>query len=113
MLHPAAEPRVPYVAQCLNDRPGPVIAASDYMKVFTDQIRCFVPTRSFLALGTDGYGRSDTRKALRRFFEVDRHYVAVAAMKALADENAVPQSKVTEAMRKYGVDPEKPEPTTV
>ena len=113
MLHPEAEPRVPYVEQCLKDRPGPVIAATDYMKVFADQIRAFLPTHNFVALGTDGFGRSDTRKALRRFFEVDRHYVAVAAMKALADEEALPRSKVTEAIRKYGIDPEKPDPTTV
>jgi pyruvate dehydrogenase E1 component len=83
------------------------------MKVFADQIRAFVPTRNFVALGTDGFGRSDTREALRGFFEVDRHYVAVAAMKALADEEALPRSKVTEAIRKYGIDPEKPDPTTV
>ncbi|HYH43638.1 MAG TPA: pyruvate dehydrogenase (acetyl-transferring), homodimeric type, partial [Burkholderiales bacterium] len=113
MLHPEAEPRVAYVEQCLKGHAGPVIAASDYMKVFTDQIRPFVPTHNFVALGTDGFGRSDTRKALRGFFEVDRYYVAVAAMKALADDEAVPQSKVTEAIRKYGIDPEKPDPTTV
>ena len=113
LLHPEAEARVPYVAQCLKDRPGPVIAATDYMKVFADQIRAFMPTHNFIALGTDGFGRSDTRKALRGFFEVDRHYVAVAAMKALADQEAVPRSKVSEAIRKYGLDPEKPDPTTV
>jgi pyruvate dehydrogenase E1 component len=113
MLHPEAERRISYVEQCLKDRSGPVIAASDYMKVFADQIRAFMPTHNFVALGTDGFGRSDTRKALRGFFEVDRHYVAVAAMKALADEEAVPRSKVTEAIRKYGIDPEKPDPTTV
>ena len=113
LLHPEAERRVPYVEQCLKDRPGPVIAATDYMKLFSDQIRPFIPTHNFVALGTDGFGRSDTRKQLRRFFEVDRYYVAVAAMKALADEEAVPRAKVTEAIRKYGIDPEKPDPTTV
>jgi pyruvate dehydrogenase E1 component len=113
MLHPEAERRASYVEQCLKDRPGPVIAASDYMKVFVDQIRPFVPTKNFVALGTDGFGRSDTRKALRGFFEVDRHYVAVAAMKALADEEALPRKKVAEAIKKYGIDPEKPDPTTV
>src|SRR5688572_13703277 len=113
MLHPESEPRRSYVEQCLKDRPGPVIAATDYMKVFADQLRPFIPTHNFVALGTDGFGRSDTRKALRRFFEVDRHYVAVAAMKALADEEAVPRAKVTEAIKKYGIDPEKPDPTTV
>jgi pyruvate dehydrogenase E1 component len=113
LLHPEVERRSCFVEQCLKDRSGPVIAATDYMKVFADQIRPFVPTQNFTALGTDGFGRSDTRKALRRFFEVDRHYVAVAAMKALADQEAVPQSKVTEAIRKFGIDPEKPDPTTV
>jgi pyruvate dehydrogenase E1 component len=113
MLHPEAERRPSYVEQCLKDRPGPVIAATDYMKVFADQIRPFVPTRNFIGLGTDGFGRSDTRKALRGFFEVDRRYVAVAALKALADQEAVPQGKVTEAIRKFGIDPDKPDPTTV
>jgi len=113
MLHPEAERRVPYVEQCLKDRPGPVIAATDYVKVFADQIRSYLPARNYVALGTDGFGRSDTRKSLRRFFEVDRHYVAVAAMKALADEEALPRGKVSEAIRKYGIDPEKPGPTTV
>jgi pyruvate dehydrogenase E1 component len=113
MLHPEAERRVPYVEQCLKDRPGPVVAATDYMKVFADQIRPFLPTHNFVALGTDGFGRSDKRKALRRFFEVDRNYVAVAALKALADQEEMPRAKVTEAIRKYGIDPEKPDPTTV
>ena len=113
LLHPEAEPRVPYVEQCLKDRAGPVIAATDYMKVFADQIRGFLPAHHFVALGTDSFGRSDTRKALRHFFEVDRRYVAVAAMKALADQEALPRSKVSEAISKYGIDPAKPDPTTV
>ena len=92
---------------------GPVVAATDYMKIFADQIRPFIPARNFVALGTDGFGRSDTRKSLRRFFEVDRHYVAIAALKALADQEIVPHSKVTEAIGKYGIDAEKPDPTTV
>ena len=113
MLHPEAEPKLSYVEQCLRDRPGPVVAATDYMKAFADQLRAFLPTHNYLALGTDGFGRSDTRKQLRKFFEVDRHYVAVAAMKALADREAVPRRKVTEAISKYGIDPEKPNPATV
>jgi pyruvate dehydrogenase E1 component len=113
MLHPEEERRIPYVEQCLKDRSGPVIAATDYMKVFADQIRRFIPTHNFIALGTDGFGRSDKRRALRCFFEVDRHYVAVAALKALANEEAVAPAKVTEAIRKYGIDPQKPDPTTV
>jgi pyruvate dehydrogenase E1 component len=113
MLHPEETPRRSYVEQCLKDRTGPVIAATDYMKVYADQIRPFIPTHNFIALGTDGFGRSDTRQALRGFFEVNRHYVAVAAMKALADEEALPRAKVTEAIQKYGIDTEKPDPTTV
>jgi pyruvate dehydrogenase E1 component len=113
MLHPESEPRLSYVEQCLKDRAGPVIAATDYMKVFADQIRGFVPTRNFVALGTDGFGRSDTRKALRGFFEVDRRYVAVAALKALADQELLPQGKVTQAITQFGLDPDKRDPTTV
>ena len=113
MLHPESEPRLGHLETCLTDREGPVIAATDYMKLFADQVRGFLPARHFQALGTDGFGRSDTREKLRRFFEVDRNYVAVAALKALADMELVPRKKVTEAIRKYGVDPEKPNPPTV
>jgi pyruvate dehydrogenase E1 component len=113
MLHPEAAPRLSHVESCLTDREGPVIAATDYMKMFADQVRGFLPARQFHALGTDGFGRSDTRAKLRRFFEVDRNYVAVAALKALADMETVPRRKVAEAIRKYGIDPEKPNPATV
>ena len=113
MLHPEAEPRVSHLQTCLKERNGPVIAATDYVKLFSDQIRAFLPGRHFVALGTDGFGRSDTRKQLRKFFEVDRNYVAVAAMKAMSDVEAVPPSKVSEAISKYGIDPDKPDPTTV
>jgi pyruvate dehydrogenase E1 component len=112
-LHPEAEPRLAYVEQCLKDRQGPVIAATDYMRTYADQIRPFVPSR-YVVLGTDGFGRSDTREKLRRFFEVDRHHVAVAAMKALADTSeAVSPKKVAEAIGKYGIDPEAPSPVRV
>jgi pyruvate dehydrogenase E1 component len=114
LLHPEGERRACHVEQCLRDRPGPVIAATDYMKTFADQVRGFLPDpRHYTVLGTDGFGRSDTREALRRFFEVDRNYVAVAALKALADQEAMPRKKVTEAIKKYGVDPEKPNPARV
>jgi pyruvate dehydrogenase E1 component len=114
LLHPEAEPRRSYVEQCLREHPGPVIAATDYMRTFADQIRAFLPQPAlYSVLGTDGFGRSDTRRALRGFFEVDRRYVAVAALKALADQEALPQKKVVEAIRKYGVDPEKPNPSKV
>jgi pyruvate dehydrogenase E1 component len=114
LLHPEAEPKHSFLEQCLRDHAGPVIAATDYMKVFADQIRAYLPQPAlYSVLGTDGFGRSDTRRALRGFFEVDRRYVAVAALKALADQEALPQKKVVEAIRKYGVDPEKPNPARV
>ena len=98
----------------LDGRPGPVVAASDYMKTFADQIRPFVPReRVYKVLGTDGYGRSDSRAKLRYFFEVNRHFVAVAALKALADQGEGKAKAVAEAIKKYGIDPEKADPTTV
>jgi len=109
LLHPSQTPRKSYVEQCLAGRNGPVIASTDYMRAFAEQIRPYVPTR-FVCLGTDGFGRSDYRKALRKFFEVDRHYVAVAALKALADDNGLPTKKVEEAIAKYGIDAERPPP---
>ena len=109
MLHPEAPPRRSYVAECLAGRPGPVVAATDYVRTYADQIRPFVPGR-YQVLGTDGYGRSDYRRNLRRFFEVDRHYVAVAALSSLAAEGAVPASAVADAIARYGVDPDKPDP---
>ena len=113
MLHPEQEPRQSYIEQCLKDHAGPVIAATDYMKAYADQVRAFVPTHNFITLGTDGFGRSDTRRKLRQFFEVDRHYVAVAAMKALADQELLPRKTVAEAVKKYGINPDKPNPATV
>jgi len=113
-LHPEAEPRRSYVEQCLSGHTGPVIAATDYMRAYADQIRAFLPQPAqYNVLGTDGFGRSDTRQALRGFFEVDRRYVAVAALKALADQEALPQKTVAEAIRKYEIDPEKPNPSKV
>ena len=114
LLHPESEPRRSHVEQCLDGHSGPVIAATDYMKIYADQIRACLPQPAlYTVLGTDGFGRSDTRRALRGFFEVDRRYVAVAALKALADQEVLPQKKVVEAISKYGVDPEKPIPTKV
>ncbi len=112
MLHPEQSAKKSYVNQCLEHNDGPVIAATDYMKLYADQIRRHVPA-PYVVLGTDGYGRSDTRAKLRKFFEVDRHYVVVAALKALADEGKIPAEKVTEAMMKYHIDPEKPNPVDV
>ncbi len=108
-LHPDQEPRQSHVEQCLTGTEGPVIAASDYMKSFAEQIRAYVPRR-YAVLGTDGFGRSDSREALRRHFEVDRQHVVVAALKALADEGAVPVDVVVKAISQYGIDADKPNP---
>jgi pyruvate dehydrogenase E1 component len=112
LMHPTEKPRVPYVEQCLAGTKGPVIASTDYMRTFADQIREFVPRR-YKVLGTDGFGRSDSRENLRRFFEVNRFYVVVAALKALAEDGEIANTKVVEAIRKYGLDTEKPAPWTV
>ena len=112
MLHPAETQRASHVERCLEGTEGPVIAATDYMRAFADQIRAFVPRR-YVVLGTDGFGRSDTREKLRHFFEVDRHWVVLAALKALADEGTLPAAKAAEAVRKYGLDPGKSAPWTV
>ena len=112
MLNPEKKPKLGYVAECLAKAEGPVISSTDYMKSFADQIRNFVPQR-FVSLGTDGYGRSDSREALRSFFEVDRYYVVLAALKALADEGKLPASKAAEAIKKYKIDANRPNPTTV
>jgi pyruvate dehydrogenase E1 component len=109
MLHPEAEPRVSYVEQCLAKGWGPVVAATDYMKVIPDGIRPYVPAR-FKALGTDGFGRSDYRRRLRSFFEVDRYHVAVAALKSLADDQLLPSKTVTEAIKLYKIDTERASP---
>ena len=112
LLHPAEKPRASYVEQCLAATKGPVIASTDYVRTYADQIREYVPRR-YKVLGTDGFGRSDSRANLRRFFEVERRYVAVAALKALAEDGEVPAAKVAEAIKKYGLDAERPAPWTV
>ena len=112
LLNPTEPARVPYVEQLLKDREGPVIAATDYVRTVPDQIRQWVGGR-YVTLGTDGYGRSDSRAALRRHFEVDRNYIAVAALKALADEGKVDEKTVTGAMQALGIDPSKPVPWKV
>jgi pyruvate dehydrogenase E1 component len=111
MLHPTEKPRVPFVAQQLEKHTGPVIASTDYIKEYVDQIRAFMPKgRTYKVLGTDGFGRSDFRTKLREHFEIDRHYVVVAALKALSEEGAVPATKVAEAIKKYGVKADKINP---
>ncbi|GIK45148.1 MAG: pyruvate dehydrogenase E1 component [Rhodocyclaceae bacterium] len=112
LLHPAEKPKLSHVEQSLKDTRGPVVASTDYVRAFAEQIRPYVPRR-YAVLGTDGFGRSDTREQLRAFFEVDRHYVAVAALKALADEGQLDKARVKEAIARYGLDPDKPNPVTV
>ncbi|WP_312600193.1 pyruvate dehydrogenase (acetyl-transferring), homodimeric type [Pseudomonas luteola] len=109
-LHPLEEPRKAYIQQCLEGREGPVIASTDYMKLFADQVRQWVPSKEYQVLGTDGFGRSDSRKKLRHFFEVDRHWVALAALQALADRGAIERQIVADAITKFGIDPLKRNP---
>ena len=112
LLHPTEKPHVPYVREQLDRRPaGPVIASTDYMKLFADQIRPYIPAgRRFKVLGTDGFGRSDFRYKLREHFEVNRHFVVLAALTALAEDGVIPITKAAEAIQRYGIDPEKVDP---
>ncbi len=112
LLHPTEEKKLSHVEKLLKDAQGPVIASTDYVRALTEQIRAFVPQK-FVVLGTDGYGRSDTREKLRHFFEVDRYWVTVAALNALADEGTIERKVVAEALKKYNLDPAKPNPMTV
>jgi pyruvate dehydrogenase E1 component len=111
-MHPQSNPKVPFITECLQERHGPVIAATDYMRAYADQVRQFIPT-DYTVLGTDGYGRSDTRETLRDFFEVNRYYVVVAALEALAKDNKIANDMVAKAIKLYKLDPEKPNPITV
>ncbi len=111
LLHPTQTARVSFVAQQLEKHSGPVVASTDYMKAFADQIRPYLPKgRTYKVLGTDGFGRSDFRSKLREHFEINRHYIVVAALKALSEEGAVPVAKVAEAIRKYGINADKVNP---
>jgi pyruvate dehydrogenase E1 component len=111
LLHPADKPRQPYVTKLFEKTSGPLIASTDYMKLFAEQIRPFVPRgRAYHVLGADGFGRSDFRYRLREHFEIDRRFVVLAALKSLAEEGAIPVKKVSEAIRKYGIDPSKTNP---
>ncbi len=112
LLHPTEEQRTSFVEQSLGNRRGPVVASTDYVRTFADQIRTWVP-REYRVLGTDGFGRSDYRSALRRFFEVDRHYVTVSALKALADSGEIEPATVQAAIDRYGIDAEAPIPTSI
>jgi pyruvate dehydrogenase E1 component len=111
LLHPLEAARVPFVAQQLEGHAGPVVASTDYMKSYAEQIRSFIPkSRSYKVLGTDGFGRSDFRSKLREHFEINRHYIVVAALRALADEGTLPLAKVAEAIAKYGIKTDKINP---
>lgn len=112
MLNPTEKPRVPYLTQVLQKSGGPFIAATDYMKVYADQLRPYIPG-TYKVLGTDGFGRSDTRAKLRYFFEVNRYFVTVAALTALVEEGAVKAEVVSEALVKYGLSGDKPDPVTI
>jgi len=103
-LHPEDQPKISHITQCLKDRKGPAIAATDYVRLFAEQVRAYIPG-TYHVLGTDGFGRSDTREKLRRFFEVDRQHITVAALSALADLGEIPRAKVSEAIQRYGLDP--------
>jgi pyruvate dehydrogenase E1 component len=109
LLHPTEQPRASYVEACLAGRAGPVVAATDYLKAFADQIRPYV-ARRYKTLGTDGFGRSGYRRQLRDFFEVDRRYVTVAALQALAEDGTIPATTVADAIAKLDIDPDKPDP---
>lgn len=112
-LHPMEKQRRSYVSSQLEDTTGPVVASTDYVRMFADQIRPYLGKRAFLTLGTDGFGRSDLRRNLREFFEVNRHHVVVVALKALSDEGAVDADLVAQAIKAYKINPEKPNPTKV
>jgi pyruvate dehydrogenase E1 component len=108
-LHPEVQPRVPYISQVLEDVPGPIIAATDFVKTLPDFVRPWVNQR-YVVLGTDGFGRSDTREALRRFFEVDAESIAIAAIHALSQDGLIPVQQVARAIKELGVDADKLDP---
>ena len=111
LLHPTDKPQESFVAQQLAKHAGPVVASTDYMKAYAEQIRPFIPKgRTYKVLGTDGFGRSDFRSKLREHFEVNRHYIVVAALKALSEEGTLPVAKVAEAIQKYGIKADKVNP---
>ena len=113
LVNPTKPQRVPYVTQLLQGTEGPIVATTDYMRLFAEQIRAYMPKdRTYRVLGTDGFGRSDSRVKLREFFEVNRYYITVAALKSLAEEGKIDAKVVEQAVVKYGLDPNKPNPVT-
>ncbi len=111
-MHPTKKARRSYLETQLYGRKGPVVLATDYIRAYAEQLREFIPS-NYITLGTDGFGRSDTRDQLRLFFEVNRFYIVVAALKALSDDGDIETKVVQQAIKKYGIDPEKPNPLTV
>ena len=112
ILHPDDEYQIPYITKCLEHTKGPVVAVSDYVKLVAEQISPFI-SGSFTALGTDGFGRSEAREDLRRFFEIDRYYIILAALNTLAQDGQIQLDEVKKAIKKYKIDTEKPNPKTV
>ena len=110
LLHPDKKPRIPYLTSLMEGHGGPVVVSTDYLRSYPEQIRRLIPTRNVTILGTDGFGRSDSRAALRSFFEVDRNHIVIAALKGLADEGTIPAKQVGEAIKKLGIDADKPNP---
>ena len=110
LLNPDKEPKKSYVEKCLGKTEGPILAASDYMRMNSDQIRPYT-NKSFYSLGTDGFGRSDTRKNLRKFFEVDKEHIVAYGLSILAKEQLLPSKYASEAIKKYKIDPNKPMPS--
>ena len=112
LMHPGEKPKQAYITQVLEKTAGPIIAATDYMRAYAEQVRPYL-SQKYYVLGTDGFGRSDTRAALRHFFEVDAHYVVITALKALADEGKIPVTTVEKAMKRFEINPDKPDPWKV
>ncbi len=112
LLHPQEPPKQPYIQQQLGDAPVPIVAATDYVRAYADQVRPYLK-QPYFTLGTDGFGRSDLRSQLRKFFEVNRWYICLAALNSLADQGTIPKAQVQAAIEKYRIDPEKPNPMTV
>tara|TARA_Y100000590_G_scaffold280940_1_gene315659 strand:- start:24 stop:623 length:600 start_codon:yes stop_codon:yes gene_type:complete len=110
LLNPSKKPKKSHIEECLSATEGPIVSASDYMRINSDQIRPFI-RKSFYSFGTDGYGRSDTRKNLRKFFEVDKEHIVTYSLSVLAKEQLIPYKYAEEAIKKFNIDPEKPIPT--
>jgi len=110
LSHPEEKQRTPYLTEIMSGFEGPVVISTDYIRAYPEQIRRLIPQAKITILGTDGFGRSDTREALRRFFEVDRYYIVLAALKNLADMKKIPAKVVSEAIEMFDIEVDKPNP---